>query len=337
MSAIRSNRTVAHHFVCAALAGAQRRGVDIEALLGGLGIPATVLTEQRSRLTRDQFAAMLNALGAQMNDELLGLGYKPLPFGSFGMICRALIHSRTLGRAMHQASRYYALMQDGRAHFFIAREGDRAYLTIDHRDFNDPDHFLTEILLVAGHRFCSWLIGDRIPLRHVELTYPEPRHAREFDRSFAAPFHFGAARTALCFNASYLDLPVVQDGNSLRAFLRNSALELLEWREQGVKTTSQVRVLLDQDDNGVALQLGAAAQRLMMSAPSLRRHLQREGTTFLEIKDRWRRDLAITLLVQTRVPISEIALRTGFAEPSSFHRAFKKWTGLLPSAYRSGP
>lgn len=72
-----------------------------------------------------------------------------------------------------------------------------------------------------------------------------------------------------------------------------------------------------------------------MSPQTLRRHLKREGNTFQGIKDGWRRDTAITLLAETPIPIAEIARRVGFSESSTFHRAFKHWTGLQPSAYRT--
>jgi len=73
---------------------------------------------------------------------------------------------------------------------------------------------------------------------------------------------------------------------------------------------------------------------LAMSPQTLRRHLQQEGESFQAIKDHWRRDLAINLLAESSLPIAEIARRTGFSEPSALHRAFKKWTGLAPGAYR---
>ena len=71
-----------------------------------------------------------------------------------------------------------------------------------------------------------------------------------------------------------------------------------------------------------------------MSPQTLRRHLREEGTSFQELKDHLRRDLAIYQL-GSDLPIQRIAERLGFSEPSAFHRAFKKWTGLTPGAYRA--
>ena len=68
---------------------------------------------------------------------------------------------------------------------------------------------------------------------------------------------------------------------------------------------------------------------------TLRRHLREEGSSFQELKDHLRRDLAIYHLGRDELAIQDIAEQLGFSEPSAFHRAFKKWTGLTPGAYRA--
>ena len=73
---------------------------------------------------------------------------------------------------------------------------------------------------------------------------------------------------------------------------------------------------------------------LNMSARTLRRRLEREGTSYQRIKDNARRDLAITLLSRNRMTVSDVAEWVGFSDPSAFHRSFKKWTGLSPGEYR---
>ncbi len=77
------------------------------------------------------------------------------------------------------------------------------------------------------------------------------------------------------------------------------------------------------------------ARQLHMSPQTLRRHLSEEGSSFQELKDHLRRDLAIYHLGRSDLSIQDIAEQLGFSEPSAFHRAFKKWTGLTPGAYRA--
>mgnify|MGYP006207581605 CR=1 FL=1 len=72
-----------------------------------------------------------------------------------------------------------------------------------------------------------------------------------------------------------------------------------------------------------------------VSPQTLRRHLREEGTSFQALKDELRRDIAIYHLGRADLSLLEIAEQLGFSEPSAFHRAFKKWTGLTPGAYRA--
>jgi AraC-like DNA-binding protein len=72
-----------------------------------------------------------------------------------------------------------------------------------------------------------------------------------------------------------------------------------------------------------------------MSAPTLRRRLKREGTTFQQLKDEARCDAAKLCLARPELSINEVASELGFTDPSAFHRSFKKWTGLTPGQYRS--
>ncbi len=75
---------------------------------------------------------------------------------------------------------------------------------------------------------------------------------------------------------------------------------------------------------------------LNMSAPTLRRRLKREGTTFQQLKDEARCEAAKLCLNRHELSINEVALQLGFTEPSAFHRSFKKWTGQTPGQFRAG-
>ncbi|HLN25659.1 MAG TPA: AraC family transcriptional regulator, partial [Patescibacteria group bacterium] len=76
------------------------------------------------------------------------------------------------------------------------------------------------------------------------------------------------------------------------------------------------------------------AVELGQSPSTLRRRLEAEGQSYQLIKDHLRRDMAINALSETGKSVMEIAADLGFAEPSAFHRAFKKWTGAKPGEYR---
>ena len=81
-------------------------------------------------------------------------------------------------------------------------------------------------------------------------------------------------------------------------------------------------------------QLPDAARALKMTARTLNRRLKEEGTSFQDIKDALRRDIAILALQQGATSIEQIAYDTGFSAPANFHRAFRKWTNRTPGSYR---
>ena len=76
------------------------------------------------------------------------------------------------------------------------------------------------------------------------------------------------------------------------------------------------------------------AQILRLSPSTLRHHLRHEGQSWNSLRDEIRRDLAITALTQSPRTVAEIATDLGFAEPSAFHRAFRKWTTKSPAVFR---
>ena len=71
-----------------------------------------------------------------------------------------------------------------------------------------------------------------------------------------------------------------------------------------------------------------------MSARTLRRRLDKEGTSYQRIKDGARRDAAIAFLNNPALTVSDVAELIGFSDPSAFHRSFKRWTGVSPGEYR---
>ena len=77
------------------------------------------------------------------------------------------------------------------------------------------------------------------------------------------------------------------------------------------------------------------AKRMNCSGRTLQRRLAERNLNYQMLLDNIRKDMAIELLSTTALPITQIATRTGFADDSTFHRAFKRWTGASPGAYRN--
>ena len=324
-------RTIAIHYVNAALRGAVRRGHDVSSLLAAAGIGEALLVDERARVTPAQYTKLIQVLWDALDDEFMGLGPRPSKRGTFPTMCLLAVHCASLDDALRRGLAFYELF-DVRPAMTLDEHGGVAAFTLSAAGVDDPDRFLVESLLVLWHRFSSWLIGRRIPLRGVDLAYPEPSHGAEYHLIFGAPLRFSAPTTTLTFDARFLRMPVVQDEAALRRFLRNSPAELLSRRDYGADASSQVRRML----GGGVVGLENVAARLGMSAPTLRRKLAAEGTSFREVREQLLRDQAVASLVRGGESVEELALRLGFSEASAFHRAFKRWTGTSPGTYRGG-
>ncbi|WP_417662595.1 AraC family transcriptional regulator [Pseudomonas sp.] len=328
-----SEQTIASHFVRAVLGGAQRKGCDCSALLRQLNIQPALLDEPRARIAPEQFTLLIQQLWELLDDEYLGFAKYPSKRGTFAMMCHAIIHCHSLEKALSRGSLFYSLFPEAPS-IQISHEGDIACLTVDGSALNDPEHFLIESLLVIWHRLSSWLIGQRIRLEQATFSYAKPDHEAHYQLLFPCPREFNSQRTCIRFHKRYLAMPLLQDERTLKHFLQHSPADLLARPDGGHSLNSQIRRSLGRNCSEWP-DLEEVAQKLHMSPQTLRRRLREEGSSFQELKDHLRRDLAIYHLSRDEVSIQVIAEQLGFSEPSAFHRAFKKWTGLTPGAYRS--
>ncbi|MGA5068471.1 AraC family transcriptional regulator [Streptomyces exfoliatus] len=338
-------RSVSAHHVRAVLLGAERHGLATGPLLARAGLTPELVGTTHARVPAERFGELVRMLWATLDDELIGFGGAPSKVGTFAMMAHVVVHgSRDLREALRRAQTFYSLFPAGPRFRLLepvpgAPRGDgadEARMEFDVSGYDDPLHFGAESTVLVAHRFAGWLIRRRIGLRRVEFVHPEPRHAREYALLFGAPCVFGAARTAAVFDRTDLDEPVLRDAAALRAFLRRAPVDVLVRADHGSTVTGRVRHLMARAlPPGPVPTPGELAERLSVSPQTLRRQLAAEGTTYQRLRDQVRRDHAIAELTGGRVSIELLSRRLGFSEPSAFHRAFRRWTGETPGAYRA--
>lgn len=318
-----------------ALAGfAMRRGWDIEAMLGTAGISPTLLADGRSRITPDQAGTLFRQLWRETDDELLGLGLQPVPRGTFRLLCYALINAPDLGAALQRFEDMNRAVP-GIPPVTITVTGDTAVLSVDISAVDQPVDLLIDTLLALTHRFVSWAIGKRVPLRRVEVPYSHRVEVDDYDLIFGAPVAFSASQPALVFDSDCLSAPLVRDEASLNDFLRGAPASVVTYRRYSMSTANQVRRLLEKGLTGQWVSVDEIAAILTMSPQTLRRKLREENTSPREIKEQILRDEAIASLVRGDETVSALSRRLGFSEPSAFSRAFRRWTGSPPGSYQT--
>lgn len=297
------------------------------------GISWSLLQEKSARVTTEQYAILYRLVARELDDELPGLFSRPARGGALKMLCLSMLDAANLKVALYRLSRFLRLIlddvrvevsqKDGRVCVALVPVGSGAPLRM----------FSQEMLLKVIHGLLSWLAGRRVPLAWVDFAYPLPGHASAYAYLYPGPACFDQARTAFHFEAGELESPVRQSKRALAEFLGRAPADWLFVPFAEGVVSHRVREYLEKhlDQRTTIVQ---AAKALHFSVRTLSRRLDIEGTSFQAVKDELRRDLAIQSLTRTDLPISVIGAEIGFDDPTTFYRAFKKWTGSTPGAYR---
>lgn len=326
--------SISIYFVQSALEPVQARGLDTGELLRQAGISPALLQAPQGRVTAQSFSALWLGVARVLDDELFGQDTRRMKVGSFAMLCQTLIHCPTLHDALRRMARGFNLLLDD---FQCGLECDARHARLTIRPApgaRAPGVFGYETLLMMQHGLACWLAGRRIPVLAAAFAYPEPSRSAEYPRMYSENLRFNEAATALTFERSYLDLPVIQNEKTLKEFIRSAPANIvLKYKNSG-GLSAQIRRRLRTAARTEWPDFDAFAQTLHMTPSTLRRRLEDEGQSFQAIKDQLRRDMAIDYLCHTKKSVMDIATALGFSEASAFHRAFKKWTGACPGEYR---
>lgn len=322
-------------FVNAIVEAYRRQGVSPEPALQLAHIAPADLRRPDARITATQMETLSAAAMQELDDEALGWFSRRLPWGTYGMLCRASLTAPTLGLALQRWCRHHRLLTDDIV-LTLRSQGATTTLCIEeHRPLGTLREFCLVSSLRYVHGYACWLIDSRLSLLSAQFPYPPPAHADAYALMFPGPIHFNAQAAGLCFDTSYLSLPPQRDEPALQRMLSNALqLTVRQYRRDRLMAQRIRRTLQDTLHADTSAQ--AIATRLHLSVRTLHRQLSEEGTSFQQIKDAVRQERAAELLTRTDRPIKKIAQACGFASEKAFARAFGQWTGKPPSEWRQG-
>ncbi len=320
-------------FVQTILRAYEKYAADPSEALRLARIARSDLRRSEARVTAAQLETLTGFAMRQLDDEALGWFSRRLPWGSYGMLCRASITAPNLGIALKRWCRHHRLLTDDII-LDLSITGPMARLAISE---NTRLHEMRELCLLTSlrhvHGYACWAIDSRIPLHELHFPFQAPRHAEVYKLLYRAPIHFGAAQAAITFDAQYLSLQLRRDERALRNMLRRALpLTVRQYRSDRLVVLKLRDFLRAQCTDHHAGESVASA--LNVSLRTLHRRLLEEGTSLQKVKDEVRRDLATERLVRTSRSIKQIARDVGFHNEKSFMRAFKQWTGESPVEYR---
>lgn len=314
----------------------ERRGKAVDQLLHRAELPASRFDDPRGELALPDYERLILVALDLLDDPAAGLhaGYHA-PAGAAHLVGFVLVNSRTLRDALTLFQRYASLVVDG-AEWQLVEDGEEARFGFVQPELQPgASRFATELLLgYVASRLNAHFFGADARIRMLRLTGPRPADAGEVQEFMGMPLAWGAARNELVFDQKALDVGQRHSDPWVCQMMCEKAERLLGERQSEdrlrlrVKDSFKYNIQLGRPDNE------AVASTLGLSSRTLRRRLAELGCTFSDLVDEARQELACDALQRPQCSIKEVAYALGFAEPSAFHRAFKRWMGVTPREFQ---
>lgn len=316
---------------------AEQRGVDCQAALAIAGIAASDLNDNSRRIPGLKHERLLDHLLRVSADPLFGLhSARFVQPGSWSVLGYITMNCATLGEAMSRIVPYEKLVGDmGVSRIETEPELVRLIWDCRHHNLDVRRHMIEEVL-ASWLLYARWIADTQLSPTEVWFEHAQPAGTElaDYRNVFDCPVRFGQPCNALLFPPHYLQIPLRQADASLLRTLEDHALALMARIDQDeplpVRVRNALRLLLK---DGLPRK-ERVAEKFHMTERTLQRHLQQAGTSYQEILDQLRRELAEHYLLRSDLSIQDIASYLGFSEARSFHRGFKHWTGMTPGEYR---
>ena len=310
----------------------KRWRVTADALLAGSGLDLDALSDPRTRVAIPTIVGILERARALTGERAYGfwLGVQ-MRVSAHGYVGTAARSAPTMREAIALSIRFMPVVTTALSMRLEVTGDDAALIVDEYADFGrERDTVLLAALI--GMSQIGLALSGRDPVGYADLALPEPDYHAEL-LAIGARIRFNQPANRLLFDASMLDVPyAMADPVALQLALYECE-RLLDSSKAEAPTTARVRSLVTHV-RGKDLSLEHFAQALGVSTRTLKRQLAAEGSTFSALVDEERRARATFLLESPAVSLKDVADRLGYANLANFTRAFLRWTGQTPTAYR---
>ena len=310
------------------------RGVETTDVLAGAGLTREFVEDPDARIPGPTVLGIWNALRERTGDPALQL-FAPttLPFGAYRVIDYLVATSATVGDGVRRFVRFFGLIADA-VTLSIDRHDDGYCLSLIMADGRPVPPVYVDYVFAALVSRIRMKIQPAMGVLRVELRQPQPPSAAAYVECFRAPVLFGASADRLCFSLEEWEAPTVTADEALARLMEEHARVLAQRIPQsgtGFRAEVQKTIASKLPEGGSA---DVVARALHVSVRTLQRKLVENGTTFREVYETVRGQLAEEYLTDRKVSIAEVAFMLGFSDQSSFNRAFSRWTGESPGRWR---
>ncbi|MGE8359042.1 AraC family transcriptional regulator [Pseudomonas sp.] len=330
-----SERTTSSNWALGIVQALEMGGVDCRAIFAELGLDYEALNDPDARFPQDAMTRLWHRAVEVSGNPAIGLNMaRVVRPASFHVVGYALMSSRTLKEGFARLVRYQRIIGEGAdLSFRPTAKGYELILAI-HGDRLPPARQSAEASLAYALAFCRWMTGRQIRPQEILFQGDPPADIGPFQQVFQAPLTFNASHYGVRFDRADLEMPLPTANESLAQLHDAFAGDYLA-RFSGSRVTHQARQVLCRLLPQGEPKREVVAQSLHLSQRTLQRRLQDEGTSFQHLLDETRRELAEQYLAQPSLTLLEIAYLLGFADPSNFFRAFRRWFDCTPGEYRA--
>lgn len=312
------------------------RGHDPSPVLHSVALDMGALSAADARVSLAQYASMAMAAMALTGDEGLGcalaLRTPPTAHGPLGY---AMMTAPTLGDALALGLRYMPLLQ-GQTPLMHWVDDSHVHLraTIDLPLPQPLKRFFSEALMIGIVRSGRWLLGTERLDCELWFTHPLPDDFAQYGSQLPTVRHgMPFLQLRIAQSALAQALPLADPASHARA-VAQCAREA-SWLMGGeANLCAKVRALLAPNPAVPTPTVDEVASRLHMSVRTLKRKLAQQGSSYRTLVDQARYFEAARLLRRPELALERIAFELGYQDPANFTRAFRRWSGMPPSAFR---
>lgn len=308
--------------------------VDPYQILQEAGISPSQLAQPGFRLSLYRTFKLLKLAEEKTGDIHVGLrlGQYVQP-RSYEVLGYALMSRNNLQQAIEQLIRFDALIWDvGGTTFHI--EGDMGYLGLNplRVPWVPPQAF--ELAMSGQVAFGRWITGTSYHPTKIQMRHAQRGDRAVYESVFGCPVEFNAPRYAVSFPAEYLQMPLCYADAALAQIMIDTGQKILAHYPREANVANEARALISELLPLGQQDLESVASRLQLTSQQLSRRLQNAGYRYNDLVEEVRTDLVGHYLENEALSLTDIAFLLGFSEQSAFTRAFKRWTGQVPTRYR---
>ncbi len=328
-----SDRTVLAALTSAVVDAAVSVGLAAAPLLRAAGLARSDLVDPDGRVPLEAHARLWEEIAKEPGDVGLAIGPR-LARNALGVVGLAMRASGTVGEALTVFGRFRSLVQVD-AVPQVAVEGSLVVLRQAL-----PERFArlrhpAEAQASATTSLLRFLAREEIAPAHVAFPHARPARTKPHAAFFGREPSWGAPCVELAFDAALLARPLAHADPALFAYLARRAEVLLGGVRDEVPLAERARAVVVELLPHGEPRLDDVARRLAVSPRTLHRRLKDDGASFAALLDAARKTRAEALLADPALGAYEVGFLLGYSDAAAFTRAFRRWTGTTPAAYRA--